>query len=61
MFCHIVSDKNNMMLLMKTNVQILLPGQNADVVGLMVRIITNRSDFKKKKKTQAGELALLIF
>lgn len=59
MFCHIVSDKNNAKLLMKTNVQILFPGQKGNVVGLMVMIIINRSNIKKKKK-RLGNLHYLF-
>lgn len=49
MFCCIVSDKTNIILLMKINVQILFLGQNANVVSLMVMNIINRTDLKTQR------------
>lgn len=58
MFCHIVLDNNNIIRLMKINVQILSLGQNANVVDLVVTNIIKRSDLKKPK---GWEFARLIF
>lgn len=58
MFCHIVLDNNNIIRLMKINVQILSLGQNANVVDLVVTNVIKRSDLKNPK---GWEFARLIF